>query len=215
MPSKVALVMSVLVLFLSASAVQADTLYTSASAFDAATANTTTINFTASCSTCFTDYTSYTDPGTGTAFSIATPYVNLTGSDFYGAGVYPADFLVESSTAGAVANLLTVTPPSGYNAIGFNIGSFHGSTFVVTLSDGTIFDITPPEFNGLGFFGFTSSSDIGSISLATPAGDTFVIDQAVLANTGVTPEPASIVLFGTGLLALAGLSRRRLPRWLR
>ncbi len=213
MLSKTTLIMPIFALILSASALHADTLYTSAAAFDAATTNSTTINFTASCSTCFAGYTSYTDPGTGTVFSIATPYVNLTGSDYYGAGVYPADFLVESTTADAVANLLTITLPSGYDAFGLNIGSFNGSTFVVTLADGTIFDITPPAYNGLGFFGFTSSSDISSISLAIPEGDTFVIDQAFLAD--VVPEPASIVLFATGLLALAGLSRRRLSRSLR
>ncbi len=213
MLSKTTLIMPIFALFMSASALRADTLYTSAASFDTATTNSDAIGFTASCSTCFTDYTSYTDPGTGTVFSIATPYVNLTGSDYYGAGVYPADFLIESTTATAVANLLTITLPTGYDAFGLNIGSIIGSTFVVTLSDGTIFDITPPAYNGLGFFGFTSTSDISSISLAIPEGDTFVIDEAVLADT--TPEPASIVLFATGLLALAGLSRRRLSRFLR
>jgi hypothetical protein len=212
MSNKATLILATLVLFLSASLMRADVLYTSAAAFNAATSNPTTIDFTASCPTCFTDYATYTDAGTGTSFSIATPFINLTGMDFYGAGTYPADFLVESTTATAVANVLTVTPPGGFSAIGFNIGSFNGSTFVATLSDGAVFDITPPSYDGLGFFGFSSSGGISSISLAIPSGDTFVIDQAVLADA---PEPTPLVLFATALLLFGALSRRRLTAPLR
>lgn len=184
----------------------ANGLYTNGGAFDAATTNLTTINFTAACNTCFTDYTNYTDPGTGTVFSIATPFVNLTGADFYGPSVYPADFLIESTTAVAVANVLTVTPPSGFSAIGFMLGSFSGGPFVATLSDGTMFTITPPAFNGLSFFGFTSTSPITSFDLSVPGGDTFVIDQTVLAD--VAPEPATGALVAAAL-GIAALFRRR------
>jgi hypothetical protein len=130
----------------------------------------------------------------------------LTGADFYHPSVYPADFLVESSTASAVANVLTVTPPSDFSAIGFTLGSFNGGPFVATLSDGTMFSITPPAFNGLSFFGFTSTSPITSFDLSIPKGDTFVIDQAVLADT--VPEPTPTALVAT-LLAVAALFRRR------
>jgi hypothetical protein len=204
------LTLSVLALLLPAQVVLADNLYTNEGAFDSATTNLTTINFTASCSTCFTDYTSYTDTGTGTVFSIVTPFVNLTGADYYGPGVYPADFLVQSSTASAVANVLTVTPPSGFSAIGFMLGSLGGSSFVATLSDGAMFTITPPAFNGLSFFGFTSAGPITSFNLSIPAGDSFIIDQTVLAD--VAPEPATGALVAAALGIAALLRRRRAPR---
>jgi hypothetical protein len=149
------------------------------------------------------------DPGTGTVFFIATPFVNLTGADYYGIGVYPADFLVQSTTASAVASVLSVTPPSGFTAIGFNLGSFNGGPFVATLSDGSMFTITPPAFNGPSFFGFTNTSPISSFGLSIPQDDTFVIDQAVLADA--TPEPTPVALLATALATLALIRRRSAP----
>jgi hypothetical protein len=201
MLNRLKLIVSIFAMLSLASILHAsDVLYTSAAAFSAVTTGSESITFTATCSTCFTDYTSYTDAATGTVFSIATPFINLTGKDFYGTGTYPEDFLIESSTAFAVANLLTVTPPGGFSAISFDLGSFNGGPFLVTLSDGTTFTISPPGFGALSFFGFTSTSGISSISFATPANDTFVIDQASIAD--VTPEPAPLMLLATGLLAL-------------
>lgn len=180
-----------------------DVLYTSASAFGAATHGDHLITFTAPSSTGFTDYTTYTDPVTGTGFTIATPTVNVTGKDFYGTGTYPEDFLVESTTAIAVANLLTVTPPGGDSAIAFDIGSFFDpGSFLVTLSDGTTYTISAPGFSSLGFFGFTSTSGISSISFATAAGQSFAIGDATIGQASSVPEPASAALFVSGALLL-------------
>jgi hypothetical protein len=194
-----------LALLFSTPALYGDVLYTSLAAFEANTSNDTTITFTASCSTCFADYTTYTDSGTGTSFSLATPYINLTGKDYYSPG-YPMDLLIESSSASAVANTLTVTPPADVSAIGFNIGSFNGSTFVVTLSDGSSFNITPPGYSGLSFFGFSSSAGITSLTLETPANDTFVIDEAIIGGT--VPEPSSVGLAAAALASFVLLCRR-------
>jgi hypothetical protein len=142
-------------------------------------------------------------------FSLATGGIDLTGADYYGAGTYPADFLIEASDGSAVANLLTVTPPGGYSAIGFELGSFNGGPFVATLSDGASFTIDPQPYDDLSFYGFTSASPITSLTLSIPAGDTFVIDQAVLADT---PEPAPGPLVAATLAFAALFGRRRLLR---
>jgi hypothetical protein len=105
-------------LLLFVSALQADVMYTSQAAFDAATTNATDITFTAPSPTTFQGYMTYTDATTGTQFHEGSSFVNLTGADYYGPGVYPADFLVESGTAFAVANPLTLTLPAGFNTIG-------------------------------------------------------------------------------------------------
>jgi hypothetical protein len=195
------LTLTALALLLPTRVLLADAIYTTEAAFNAATAHPTTINFS-TCAGCFIPYTTYTDSGTGTAFSIATAKMLLTSADYYGAGTYPKDFLIETNGAEAVANVLTVTPPASFSAIGLDLGSYDGGTFVATLSDGTAFTITPPEFDNLSFFGFTSTSPITSFTLSIPAGSSFVLDQVVLA--GNVPEPTPGAMVGIAL-AVAGL----------
>jgi hypothetical protein len=184
----------------------ADAIYTNEAAFNAATAHPTTINFS-TCAGCFIPYTTYTDAGTGTAFSIATAKMLVTSADLYGAGTYPKDFLIETNGAEAVPNVLTVTPPAGSSAIGLDLGSYDGGSFVATLSDGTAFTITPPQFDNLNFFGFTSTSPITSFTLSIPAGSSFVLDQVVLADT--VPEPTPGVMVGTALAVAVSFRRLR------
>lgn len=84
----------------------------------------------------------------------------------------------------------------------------------ITFNDGTPRSVDVP-FSGMpggfSFTGFTSQTG-GITSVTVVAGsditsvdDVFFGDQAVVA----TPEPASMALVGTGLLALAGWSRRK------
>ncbi|HEV2416574.1 MAG TPA: hypothetical protein VGX94_02110 [Terriglobia bacterium] len=207
-------VLLLLAIFCSIATLRAsDMLYTSASAFDAATHGDQLVTFAAPSSTTFTSYSpTYTDPVTGTGFTIAAGAINVTGKDYYGTGTYPEDFLIEASNAIAVTNLLTVTPPAGDSAIAFDIGSFFSpGSFLVTLSDGTAYTISAPGFSNLGFFGFTSTSGISSISFATAINQSFVMGDATIGQAGATPEPASVVLFVSGamLLLLMGFFHKR------
>lgn len=172
-------------------------------------AGAATVTFTAACPTCFTYYSpSYTDAGTGTVFSIATGGMDLTGKDYYGSGTYPVDFLIGSSDSISVANALTITLPVSTTSITIDLGAVFSSTaFTITLSDGDTFVVTPPGAYSVAPFTFTDSAGITSLSIATPAGETWVITDLTYSSV---PEPGTLALLGGGALALAGPLRRKL-----
>jgi fibronectin-binding autotransporter adhesin len=95
-------------------------------------------------------------------------------------------------------------------------------TLDVTLEDGFIptvgdqfafLDFTPGELTGTfaGLFGqtFDNGLEKWDLSYNNSSGD--VILTAVANTTATTPEPGSLLLFGTGLLGLAALLRKRWP----
>ena len=57
-----------------------------------------------------------------------------------------------------------------------------------------------------------SGATITSVDIMDNAGDDFAIAQLRSGNStgGTTPEPSSILLFGSGVLGLAGLLRRKM-----
>jgi hypothetical protein len=83
------------------------------------------------------------------------------------------------------------------------------------LFTGTANDSLPFDFFGLAF-GLSngddmilySNSDVPS-AIAGPASNPFEFYDSGTASAAFTPEPESLTLLGTGVLALAGLVRRR------
>ena len=116
-------------------------------------------------------------------------------------------------------SFIQVTLPAGITAIGTDLMSTNpsGSPFQVVLANGETFLVNTPLRPERGFFGITTDVAIASIRFTTlssapgvspgiPLLDNFSFGQR---NAATVPEPATILLLGTGLAGLATRARRR------
>ena len=98
-------------------------------------------------------------------------------------------------------------------AFGANWAGISDSRTTSFNVDGTLLEI--PNLNG-GFFGFVSDTPFSTplLFLSSGAPDGFGIDDVVYSTaSAAVPEPATLLLLGTGLLLAAGQRRRRMkPR---
>jgi PEP-CTERM motif len=86
------------------------------------------------------------------------------------------------------------------------------SSLTVAFNDGTSESLNLPinVNGGASFFGFTDAgASISSITISNISNDAWGIDDV---QFDATPEPSSILLFGTGALCLAGMLRRKISR---
>lgn len=121
---------------------------------------------------------------------------------------------------------LLITLPTGTTSVGFDfkgsnstqVGTLSPATYtvVVNYTDGTNsgpLAIANPSFTTFGFFGFlTTDKIIESISIATNSGGAPLLDNVTFGPAAAVepvPEPATMVLFGTGIAGVASLARRR------
>lgn len=110
----------------------------------------------------------------------------------------------------------TWTFSQGISGIGFNIQDDAFGSFVATftLSTGDTFSTSgnsnANSDGSAAFWGIfdNSGANITSLTISTGSND-FAVNQLSLYTGAVTPEPASLVLFGSGLLGLGGVIRRR------
>jgi hypothetical protein len=202
--------LAVLSLLLVPSQSKADTIYSTLSAYNAATAGNTTITFNGIASP--GSYVQQTSPFTlsGATFS-STSSLFIIDPAYYGFSYAEGGFL---SGDYQTPDVITVTLPS-VTAVGFDYGGLLGTTgsFMVTLSDGftTTLSTTDSTADGsLSFAGFTSATPLTSITLTLPDAPNYnAIDNFVYGQSGVVPEPASLALMLTGLIGAAGIVRRR------
>jgi hypothetical protein len=110
-------------------------------------------------------------------------------------------FLIDLFNPGG-ADPATIQAFTGQNGTGTSLGTFTAAPFNF-------------QNNNLYFMGITSSgADIGSLvftGLGSSTGDHIGLDNVefALPTSSTVPEPSSLALLGTGLLALVGFVRRK------
>lgn len=189
--------------------IEADTIYTSASAFAAATSGVTTIGFGGilPAGTSFEDFNPLTVAGNTFSTPIAGVFVNVTTADFYSPSDYPADFIVNSAHSGS--NELDITFASAVHAVALDYGGFSGGgDGKITLSDGTVFDqASLPGLAHTDFVGFVSSTALTGLKFTTTS-DAWVVEDLKFATP--TPEPIGVSAIGfAGVVAIAAWRRRK------
>jgi len=98
-----------------------------------------------------------------------------------------------------------VNSSAGVDAVDFFYTDNSDEEFVVFSTPGVwnLADVTADVDTGKTLSGF-------SIWGADPGFTTFVDDASIMANMATTPEPGTLVMLGSGALALAGALRRKI-----
>lgn len=178
-------------------------------------------------------YTNRTDINFGNASVPYAPSLTFSGVTFAGQngntvgviGGYGAGNFVLNTTGPIVFNddVIEITLPAGTTAVAFDFTCGSGTQVTGTCTtayevyvngQAVAFPAVAPTADGLYFFGVSDSmGTINTISIRSkltgagpPIIDNFSISPAA---ADPVPEPATMVLFGTGLAGVASVARRR------
>jgi len=199
----------------------ADTVYTSASSFAAATSGTTTVGFgTTIYSGGYTSLATPTSSGTVGSVTVTsntpTTFVNITNDSYYTPTYPDGNYINIAGGTSGVNDILTFVFPSS-TAFSINLGGIFGSgeSFTYTLGDGTQGTFVASGYltsgGALDFLGFTTNTAINSITISSTNGsDVAAYDNVTYGQAlSPVPEPSSLAFFSTGVLGFAGVLRRR------
>lgn len=127
-----------------------------------------------------------------------------------GAG-YTADYALTGSAQGSGSATLVFS--TALNSFGSDIsdlntccGGYVQYNFFLGATNVGSYGLTFPDYAATGFYGLTDLASFDSVVIDVSNGEYWELDNVTV---GVTPEPASFVLMGTGLLGVIGAARRR------
>lgn len=209
---------SVSLLLCAAGATQAAiTVHTSLSAFSAASSSPGTDSFATLSSSGSIGSPLARTTGIGSAYGYTATATLLAGgaSSFYGVGTAGDPWL----STNLVTDKITFSAFTGGTIRGIG-GNFFGSdingaffsgnvTLVATDSLGATSTQTITAATLTSFLGFTSTGNITSLVVSTPGTVFPTVDNLVLAQAAVIPEPGTWALMLAGLGTLGAVARRR------
>jgi hypothetical protein len=181
------------------------TTYADRTAFEAAAGTTITYGFDASVSTTishdFGAFTLVSGPGNGSRqpdFSVFGGTLNL-------------DENFSDPDYGGSDPLFTLTFDGPVMALGFDYDNSDEDNLEL-LINGAVFTASTPT--SIGFFGIITDTPFSFVELLDDAGGggnlwPISLDNLTYAETTMVPLPAAVWLFGSGLLGVIGIARRK------
>lgn len=164
-------------------------------------------------------------PGISNASSVALPALDIQNFNVdSGMSLTSSTLNIGATAFSIITNSTPIDIPdvafslssSGSYDAGTGIGSFNGSITIGSLlmADFTQLSIYNTGGGGYQFFGdvtYTGGSMIGNLKAGRIEGATSNANNVVatLGQVTVVPVPAALWLFGSGLLGLAGIARRK------